>query len=210
MFRKTAVMMTGLLVASVASAQGYVDIHLGQAEADLDLPSVSGLSWDKKDTTYSLNLGYKVNKFLAIEGGYTKLGEASVTAQAYNGNIGRASATNATGKAVAKVDGYVFGLAATLPINNAVDLTARAGVFAWKGKVSGTLTGGSITYGGNTYTAGSLSGKEDGTDPYWGLGAGYNFSNAVRAGVNFTRYKGETSLGDVDVDTWTANLRYSF
>ncbi len=203
-------MVAGLLVASAASAQGYVDVHLGQATADL--PSISGWSLDKKDTTYSFNLGYKLNDTFSVEGGYTKLGEASYSSGTAVSGSGTANgtsvtATNATFKLAAKADGYTLGLAADLPVNNTIDISARAGMFFWDAKATGTLTAGTLVVNGTTYAAGSsISGKLDGSDLYLGLGASYKFNKAVRAGVNFTRY----DIDGTDVDTWTASLRYNF
>lgn len=65
----------------VANAEGfYVDLGLGQAKADLG--NTSGLNVDDKDTSYSIGAGYKFNDYIAIEGGYLKLGTASVSASA--------------------------------------------------------------------------------------------------------------------------------
>ena len=206
MFKKGVVIAAGLLVAGVANAQGYVDVHLGQAK--VDWPSVSGLTLDDTDTTYSLKIGFKLNDIFAIEGGYTQLGETSYTASAaVSGSANGYTFTDFTGKVVDKVDGYAIGLAADFPVSNAIDLSARAGVYFWDWKETGTITGGSLTYGGTTYLAGtSISVSDDGSDLYWGLGASYKFNKAVRAGVNFTRY----DIDGTDVDTWTASLRYNF
>lgn len=209
-FKKTVVMAAGLLVAGAASAQGYVDVHLGQATADLT--SVSGVSLDKTDSTYSLNIGYKFNDLFSVEGGYTKLGEASASnSAAITGSgtmYGRPlTLTNAVIKGTDEVDGYNLGLAMDFPINNAIDISGRAGVFMWDLKSTLALTSGTANYNGTAYAAGSsASVKSSGSDLYWGLGASYKFNKAVRAGVNFTRY----DIDGTDVDTWTANLRYSF
>ncbi len=210
---KTKIALAAVLAMSAAGAQAgpfYVDAHLGQATADL--PSITGWSLDKDDTTYSLNLGYKLNDTLAVEGGYTKLGEASyssTTAVSGSATVSgtTATATNATFNLAAKADGFTLGLAGDFPISNAIDLSARAGVFFWDAKATGTLTAGTLVVNGTTYNTGSsLSAKDDGSDLYWGLGASYKFSKDMRAGINFTRY----DISGTDIDTWTANLRYNF
>ena len=200
--------------ATAANAAGtwYVDAHLGQATLNEDV-SISGITFDKEDSTYSINLGYKISDNLSIEGGYTDLGEASLSnTNAVSGtgtfNGSALTVTNLIGKLAAEAKGYTLGMAMDFPINDKVNVVGRAGFFMWEADGTASITGGSFTYQGTTYGTGSSwnLGSRDGSDLYVGIGASYKFSDALRAGVNFTRY----NLDDTEVDTWTANLRYNF
>ncbi|MDP2751081.1 MAG: outer membrane beta-barrel protein [Rhodocyclaceae bacterium] len=203
---KIAVMVAGLFMAGAANAQMYVDVHAGQVTADL--PSVNGWTVDKKDTAYAINLGYKINNMISVEGGYIPSIEGSYSSNtAVSGSGGGYTLTDAVFKGAVETDGYTLGVAMDLPVNDVIDVSGRAGMFMWDAKETVTLTSGTLVYNGTTYAAGSsISGKSDGSDPYWGLGVGYKVNKNVRAGVNFTRY----TVDDVDADAWTASLRYSF
>ena len=213
--KMTKIALAAVLAMGATAANAgpfYVDAHLGQATLNEDI-SISGITFDKDDTTYSLNLGYKISDTISIEGGYTDLGEASIsnaTAVSGSGTLnGRAlTLTNLVGKLAADAKGYTLGMAMDFPINDKVNVVGRAGFFMWESDATASITSGSFTYNGTTYNTGSswALGSRDGSDLYVGIGASYKFSDAVRAGVNFTRY----TLDDTEVDTWTANLRYNF
>jgi len=201
-----AVLAMGATVAN--AGPWYVDAHLGQASADM--PTYTNVTLDNSDSTYSLNLGYRINDTFSIEGGYAKLGKASYSTSALTGSTSvygsTLTLTNAVIQESYDLDGYTLGIAMDFPVSTQIDVTGRVGYISWETSHKVALTSGSVTYGGITYTGSVDLPKIDGTDLYWGLGASYKFSKEMRAGLNFTRY----DIGGVDVDTWTANLRYSF
>jgi OmpA-OmpF porin, OOP family len=73
--------VSGVVVSSASFAQAkpapddrgfYVGASVGQSTADCDIPSC-----DDKDTAYRVFGGYQFSRNLAIEGGYSPLGEVS-------------------------------------------------------------------------------------------------------------------------------------
>ena len=209
--KMTKIALAAVLAMGAASANAgpfYVDAHLGQTSADL--PTYTNITLDNEDSTYSLNLGYRINDMFSFEGGYTKLGKTTYTTPAISTSTSAFGSTLTLTNAVIQesldVDGYTLGLAMDFPASAQIDITGRVGYISWEVAHKVALTSGTFTYGGTNYTGSVDLPNIDGTDLYWGLGASYKFSKEMRAGVNFTRY----DIGGVDVDTWTANLRYNF
>jgi hypothetical protein len=210
--KKIHVLAAAMLAVGATTAQAaspfYVDIHAGQSTADL--PTYANITLDNEDSTYSLNLGYRINDMFSVEGGYTKLGKPTYATSALSGSTSAYGSTLTLTNAVIQesfdLDGYTLGVAMDFPVSEKIDVTGRVGYISWEVDHVVGLTSGSVTYAGTAYTGSVTLPKVDGTDLYFGIGAGYKIDKAMRAGVNFTRY----DIGGVDVDTWTANLRYSF
>ncbi len=195
----------------VANAENfYVDLGLGQANADLDLGGTTGLNVDDTDTAYSIGAGYKFNDDISIEGGYLKLGTASVGATGTVSGTYYGSPFSATGTlaASAEVDGFYLGPVLNLPFAFAdkFEVYARAGVYFWdldaKASASGTLTYDGITYAGGV----TASRNRDGNDTYYGIGAAYKATENVSVGADWTRY----DIDGIDVGVLVARLKYSY
>lgn len=196
-----------LAIPLVANAENfYVDLGLGQAKADLG--DTAGLNVDDTDTAYSIGAGYKFNDNIAIEGGYLKLGTASISATGTVSGTYYGSPYSATGTlaASAEVDGFYLGPVLSLPFADKFEAYARAGVYFWdsdeKASASGTLTYAGITYAGDV----TASSSSDGSDPYYGIGAAYKATESVAVGADWTRY----DIDGIDVDVLGARLKYSF
>lgn len=196
---------TALAAVNASAGDWYVSATAGQSEVDLDISSGPGYSIDDEDTTYGINLGYRLNQYWAVEAGYLDLGEASIKATEggadfyYGGSYVEAEAGT---KATAEADGWTLGLVGTYPVTEKFDLYAKAGVYKWdvdyKVSGSGWIDG--------EYYEGSASASEDGSDIYYSLGGKYNFTETVAVGVEFARYE----VDDADVDNISATLTYSF
>ena len=83
-----------------------------------DLTGLTGTTLDDSDTTYTVRLGYRLNPFFAIEGGYYDLGQYSFS--------GKSGSTTVTGSAKAKS----FGLSAVgiAPLSDVFELYGRVGI----------------------------------------------------------------------------------
>lgn len=191
----------------VANAEGfYVDLGLGQAKADLG--NTSGLNVDDKDTSYSIGAGYKFNDYIAIEGGYLKLGTASVSASGTISGTYRGKPISATGtlSASSEVDGYYLGPVLSLPMGDKFEAYARAGVYFWNADSKASATG-TLTYAGTTYPVGATATANDsGNDAYYGIGVAYKATKNVSVGADWTRY----AVDKTDVDVIGARLKYAF
>lgn len=203
----TAIASLLALTSSMAIADGsnlYVSVTGGESEFDSGLNSGPGYSVDETDTTWSINLGYNMNEYFAVEVGYRDLGEASITAtnNLTTTVLGSNVTINAGSAIKAEADGFTLGLLGKLPINESFDITAKVGTFIWDADVSAT---GSGTIDGTAY-AGSYSVSDDDLDVYGAIGAQYNFNNNFALGAQWIIFE----VLDEDIDAIEATLSYSF
>jgi len=203
------ILIAGLFVTFGANAADngfYIEGGVGQSKANLDVPA--GFTVDNKDTTSLVGVGYKINKYIAIEGGYRDLGKATASASGTFTGTYKGSPYSATGviSGSADADGLYIGPVFTFPVNPQFEVLARVGLLDWSVKQNLSATG-TLTYQGTTYAGGvTASQKDSGTDAYYGIGAAYNVTKNVGMSINYTRFK----VLSTDVDTWDVRLKYSF
>lgn len=203
MFKKTGLVVAGLLVAGVASAQGvYVGGSLGQSRTSFGSefqPNDPGdvMSFDKRDTAYKLFAGYEINKYFAIEGGYADLGEPKVNVT-YPGGWDKGTQESSAWFVVGK---------GTLPISEQFNVFGKVGVT--RNKVKSTWTDNT---GGKNSTSDSRS------RAMYGVGAEYNVTKQV--GIRM-EYENFGKFGDYDAVTrngtgrtktslWSVGVGYKF
>ena len=174
MFSKSLIALGMLSAVSVSHASEgfYVGANIGQANYDAVLDDFSDLqdgslfaaSLDDSDTSLSLTFGYQLNPNVAFEGGYIDLGELVVSATSAGGGF-----LYAAGPVTAKVsaDGLFFDVKGLLPLNEQFSLYGKLGLLKWSEE--GTLSD----------STGSLSGDDDGTDIFFGVGASFNINHNI-------------------------------
>ncbi|MDD5242096.1 MAG: outer membrane beta-barrel protein [Sulfuricella sp.] len=160
-------------------------------------------SYDDTDTGYKLQAGYRINKNLAVEGGYADLGKFT-----YNTNVTAPLAT--TGVVTLKVDGWNVGVVGRLPFSETVTGFAKLGAFAYNVDYACTRTGTVCT--NPTRTA-------SGTSANYGAGVDFNFASNWFARAEyevFTRVgdtmnaTGSTGTTRADVDMASVGIGYKF
>lgn len=179
MFAAAVLVLSGLVAAAQASAQGfYIGGSIGQSKMD-DGNAIPDLitsgTVDGKDTGYKIFGGYQFNQNFGLELAYVDLGKAS-----YSGTFLGAPVTGGT----VKTSGVNISAVGTLPLNSGFALFGKAGLFTWESKAS-DITGGV-----------PFSGKEDGTNASFGLGASYNFTKNFGIRSEWERFK---AVGDIDL-----------
>jgi OOP family OmpA-OmpF porin len=186
--------------AQAADTGFYVGGSLGQSKindfegsdfdaellATLGLPSST--STDDTDTGWKAFAGYRIMKYLAVEGAYTDFGEFTANSTLALGTV------NTTIEA----DAWTVSALGILPLGDQFSLFARLGVNFWNADISavGTGSGGVATE----------SGSEDGTDMVYGVGAAYSFNQNLSVRGEWERY----DFDDGDVDLWSAGLSWNF
>ncbi|HWS02501.1 MAG TPA: outer membrane beta-barrel protein [Gammaproteobacteria bacterium] len=195
---------TAALASSTAYAADtgfYVGGSLGQSKIDISASDIdaelasagytSSTSVDDSDTGWKLFAGYRIMKYLSVEGAYTNLGEASASSIITVPGPGVVNAT---------VEGEAWTVSALgiLPIGDKFSLFGRLGVNIWNVDVSAAGT-----YSGATAT---LSGSDDGTDMVYGVGAAYSFTDNLSMRGEWERY----DFGDTDVDLLSAGISWNF
>lgn len=194
-----------LLVGSGAQAQGYVGAAAGWTKLNVDCSGTTAC--DTTSTGGKLYGGFKFASQLAVEATYFDWGKATAEADLSSlaGLSGRKVALAVSGPVGGlelRTTGVGVGMAYFMPFANTWTGVARLGVAQNKGKLTGTLGGGSETVSTRS------------TQPYVGLGIGYNFSSnlTVTGEADFSRVKygaeGETQTDRVQM--YTLGLRFSF
>jgi OOP family OmpA-OmpF porin len=153
-------------------------------------------SIDKHDTGYSLDLGYQVNPYFAVEGGYVDFGKfdfssaaSAPTADTINGNY--------------KAYGYDLSAVGILPLQQGLSVYSKAGAFRSRADLDASSTGLVAVSGANHW----------GTHPTFGVGAGYDFTKNMVGKLEWNRYLdvGDNSTtGRGDIDLFTAGMAYKF
>jgi opacity protein-like surface antigen len=104
----------------------FVDLTAALQEVAAFQPVDEQTSFDDKDTTYGLFGGYRLNKYLAFEVAYTKLGKVSYKSRA-TGNYPLEPGSLVT-TVESESSGFNVSVLGTLPLNRDWDLFARGGV----------------------------------------------------------------------------------
>jgi len=133
-----------LIASSFAYGEGYIGVSAGQSDYGDD-----GFGFDK-GTSLGILAGYKLNEYIAIEGGYTDLGDAEDDIAP----IWTASGSTINLSAIA-----IF------PIAEIIDIYAKAGAYYWDAKVSEAGYGKLV--------------DDTGTDLGYGVGINVNFTDSV-------------------------------
>lgn len=203
MKRLIATAALATLVASPVLAQSYPGVPdagpylgagIGHAKLDndtLDWLDDIGASTDDTDVSYKLFAGYQFNPYFAVEAGYIDFG--SFTA---SGSDGGDSANLKLG-----VEGFTAALVGKLPIQSGFSVYGKLGMIAWDAdlKLNATIQGQSF----------HETGGEDGTDPFYGIGAEYVVNQIVMR-AELERYDISESGEDFTIDMISGSIGYRF
>jgi len=192
----------GVTSAQAADTGFYVGGSLGQSEvsdfsgADFDAELntwglTSSTSTDDTDTGWKAFAGYRIMKYLAVEGAYTDFGEftahSSITAPSagiVNTNI--------------EAEAWTISALGILPLADNFSLFARLGVNLWNVDISARGTGSGV--------AASESDSDDGTEWVYGVGAAFNITKNLSVRGEWERY----DFDDADIDLLSAGLSWNF
>lgn len=196
-----------LLVGSGAQAQGYVGAAAGWTKLSADCSEYA--QCDKTGTGGKLYGGFKFANQLAVEATYFDWGKAT-------GEVATASADGVSGRKVAlavsnvatrrdelRTTGFGVGVAYFMPFATDWTGAARLGVAQNKGKATQSVA------------AVTESESKRSTQPYIGLGIGYNVSSnmTITGEVDFSRVKYPSGGGEFQTDRlqmYTLGLRFAF
>ncbi|MBI2286617.1 MAG: outer membrane beta-barrel protein [Nitrosomonadales bacterium] len=174
-------------------AAGQTTSDSNKTDLDSALTSVGAVGFSSsysKPTVYKLQVGYQINENFAAEGGYVGSNDATYTAT--GGNL--AGTVSASGS----VSGWNLTAVGILPVANQFSLLGKLGV-------ADIRSGASVTGPGGTASA---SGSK--TDLTYGLGAQYNFTNAVFGRFELDSYKTGSSTSSSRSTVWTLGVGYKF
>jgi uncharacterized repeat protein (TIGR01451 family) len=195
--------------AQASDAGWYLGASAGQASADYsggdlanDLArrgwSILDPSVDDSDTFWKAYVGYQVNRYFAVEGGYAALGEVDTRYRA----LVPPSQVDELLRDTLEVHPYLgAGWTASVVLRqafaeDAFAVFARAGIFIWEADIDVEVVSGGT---------GAVSGDESGTDGMFGFGVEWRFHRGWSLRAEWERYK----LNDW-VDVPSAGLSWRF
>lgn len=176
---------TGFYIGGSFGQSKVSDFNGSDIDAELaSMGITSSTSTDDKDTGWKAFAGYRIMKYLAVEGAYTNLGEATA-------NTIVTSPVAATVNTKIEAESWTLSAVGILPLNDQFSLFARLGLNAWNSDISST---------------GTASDSADGTDVVYGLGASYNITKNLNLRGEWERYV----FDDTDVDLLSVGVAWMF
>lgn len=168
------------LTPMIALADGGLFVAASVGSADLN-ESFDGFDVDTDSTAYRITVGWRINEYLAVDGGYHNFGRFDQTVDIAG------TSTNVSLKA----DGFTLGGVGSLPLSDRVSLFARAGAFFWDGDAEI-----------NSVTAAT---PED-TNFYFGAGVRFGLTDRLSASVDGSRY----DLDGTSSTVFSVGLEFGF
>lgn len=187
--KNSMMLLTGLALAfsaAPAMAGGFVRGEFGRANVDIDVTDLGSDS--DNDTAFSARGGYFFNKNFAVEGFYSQFYDESVE---IDDGIDTITVSG-------KLSGFGLGVVGKTNLGDdqvGFFLSGRAGIMRGEIEVSATGLG---------------SASETSTKPYFGVGAGYDFSETMGMSLNFDQHKGSGEGLSVTARTLTLGLEVRF
>jgi OOP family OmpA-OmpF porin len=187
--RKTLLLISITLASLVAvpaqaqDASPYIGLGIGQSTVDACGVVPAGVSCDDKSTAWRGILGYQVNRYFAVEGGY--------------GHLGTISASGPGGSLELKADAFEASALGSLPLADRFSVYGRLGFHRTTTKLTSTV---------------GLAGDETTTDFTFGMGAAFDFTKQIRVRAEWQRYSdvGGSGIGKEDIDVLGVALIYRF
>ncbi len=208
-----------------AAAEGwYLGLGVGQSKArdiedNLDpflkalepLPTSLEpvLAYDDEATAWRVFAGYRLNKHVAVETGYTGFGKFSYSGNYSYDNPGTLPDFSGSfaGKAEPKI--WTLGALAILPLGSQFELFGKLGAAFWEMETTETMA----TTVGSESQRSSRSASKTGSSLNVGLGLQYSLSNSLALRLEWERFDdvGEKTLtGETDIDLLTLGVAYRF
>lgn len=167
-----AISLASLVLPGVAAAAEQDAKDLLYLRGGVGVAEVDSQSDTGSETTSSIGLGWRFKKKFSVDLNYETLGEWEQSVLAIGGPL------DATTRSLS------VGLGGTVDFGKSGFFAqARAGVHQWETKYENFET----------------SYKEDGTDPFYTVGLGYDFNEYFGVILSYERFMvGSSEVGDVD------------
>lgn len=192
--------LAGATTAFASDSGGYVLAGVGRTTNSSDKSTLDSAltalghtgfsSTINEPTVYKLQVGYKVNKNFAVEGGY--LGSNNETYTAQGGSL--AAPANAS----ANITGWNVTAVGILPLSEQFSLLGKLGVANIRESV--TLSG----------AGGSRSADGTKTDVTYGIGAQYDFTKEVFGRLEVDNYNVGSGTSSSRGSVWMFDMGYKF
>lgn len=209
--RYSVIFLAGLCLSFVAHSAAaddrgwYIGIGFGDASTnykitDFDDGSIGEGLVDNSDSAWKIFGGYDINGYFAIELGFADLHNDADRKTTFSGisNAAGSRFDSLPGGAVSvdidDTTGYFIAAIGSLPLTSRFDLSAKAGVVAWRAQQM-------------TVDLDRRGLALDGTDALIGIGMEYRFFNAIGIRGEVERY---FNFGATDQDVAALSISYHF
>lgn len=205
------------VVASAAGPSWYLGASIGQSSIEATTGEIedafliddafvaTGTELDKTDTGWKGYLGYRFNRFFALEAGYADLGKATFNTTIIDAPQPSVPSVPFPIRATATADGIVLSGMLRLPLTGRFTLLAKGGAYRWQAEFTERIPGSGIT---------RVKRSDRETDATYGIGAEFGFTAALRARVEFERFKdvgkGIGGREGRDIDYLSAGITFGF
>ncbi|WP_293234481.1 outer membrane beta-barrel protein [Paludibacterium sp.] len=202
--KKFALIVIVSALAAPAMAEGfYVLGSVGQSHVDWDTSYLDNslaqygvhASKNDTDTAYKLQLGYQLNRYFAIEGGYVDLGKASYSI----------AGTGSQGSLEYKASGVNAVAVGILPLNDQFSVFGKVGGIVARVEGSGATSGSGVRIWSNNPSSTDLKGT-------WGVGVNWDVTRNVAVRAEFEQFHqlGSSNTGEADVNLASMGVAYKF
>jgi len=198
-------LLLGSVIANAGERGWYIGIGLGEIRAnyeiaDFDDGSVSAGLVDNSDSAWKVFGGYQINRYLAIEVGFSDLHNDVDKRTTFSGisNGTGSRFVSLPGGAVSvdinDITGHFVAALGSLPLTRRFDLVAKAGAISWDAQQT------TVDLNQRTHTL-------NGTDALFGLGIEYRFDNGIEIRGEVERY---FNVGATDQNVAALSISYKF
>ena len=197
--RLVVTMVAACAAGSVFAQQGlYVGGSLGQSMTSFDSEFSSGgtsYSQEKTKMAYKGFVGYSINQYLAVEGGYANFGKPKA----------KVSGTGWSGENSQEESAWFAAAKGTLPINEQFNLFAKLGV-----------TYNKVTSKWNAMNDSNSTSKSR-AEMLYGVGAEYNLTKQVGIRLEYEdfgkfgdQFTNDGGTGRTKTSMWSLGAAYKF
>jgi OOP family OmpA-OmpF porin len=196
----------GVTMAAPSDSGWYGDLDIGRSNLHLNGGDIDNAlanqgiagssSIDRHDTSLGANVGYRLNRYFALEGGYADLGKFD-----YSSATSAPAADTVQGDYKARA--VSFAAVGIAPLEDGWSLFGKAGAAHTTADLSASSASGATAPGSASHSGNGL---------LLGAGATYDFTQNLYGKVELDRYTrvGDASTGKGDVDLYTVGVGMRF
>jgi len=176
----SALLLAVAMTATGARADDGLFVSASVGSADLT-ENFDGFDIDTDSTAWGLTVGWRFNRYFAVEGGYQNFGRFEQTFEIEGDPV----------DVSIKADGFVLGVIGSLPVGERFGVFAKAGSFFWDG--DSKINSLTVATPGDT-------------NLYLGAGVSFALTERLALSADVARYDFE----DTESDVVSVGASYSF
>ena len=171
-------------------------------------PTSGAPSFDDSDQSYSLMAGYRLNRYLAFEGGYARLGELSY--RSYTSGEFRNDSGEVNISMDSETSGFSIAAVGVLPLSYNWEIYGRAGMLFATNEFSLSIRARGDVF---AQVSGAESFSKSSEETYAGVGVSFRFFDIYDVRLEYQRYFDaglELTINEGDLDVASLGLTVTF